>query len=224
MENVSNELKPYVPVANMIARTFGKNCEVVLHDLSFPSRSVVYVVNGHVTGREVGQPIHHLFTVVLKSKDFKDDYLCNYVIKNIKGEDIKSSTVLIRNSNGTVIGALCINYDSTVLNGVNEFLSDLLSPLPKEEVRSDEEYHDTVSEISNDLIKKIIGNVDLDSLNRNQKVDLIEFMDNKGIFLIKGSIETVASMMNISSVTVYSYLDAVKKRSKKRSKKNEVKA
>jgi len=213
-EQVSNELKPYVPVVDMIARTFGQNCEVVLHDLSFPSRSVVYVANGHVTGREVGQPIHHLFTVVLKSKEFKDDYLCNYTIKNIKGEDIKSSTVLIRNASGTVIGALCINFDTTILDGVNAFLSDLLSPAPKEEIRNGEELPDTVSEIANDLIKKIIGNTNLDSLNRNQKVDLIEFMEGKGIFLIKGSVETVASMMNISTVTVYSYLDAVKKRAK----------
>lgn len=214
MEEVSNELKPYVPVVNMIARTFGNNCEVVLHDLSFPRRSVVYVANGHVTGREVGQPINHLFTVVLKSKDFKDDYLCNYTIKNIKGEDIKSSTVLVRNSSGTVIGALCINFDTTVLEGVSAFISDILRPGIKEEVKIEDEPHDTVSEITNDLIKKIIGNANLEALNRNQKVDLIEFMDGKGIFLIKGSVETVASMMNISAVTVYSYLDAVKKRAK----------
>jgi len=211
-EEISNELKPYVPVVDMIARTFGKYCEVVLHDLSFPSRSVVYVANGHVTGREVGQPIHHLFTVVLKSRDFKDDSLCNYTIKNKKGEDIKSSTALIRNANGTVIGALCINYDTTVLEGANEFLQDLLAPSTRQEVKNGEETPDHVTEISNDLIKKIIGNSNPKDLNREQRVDLIEFMDKKGIFLIKGSVETVASMMDVSAVTIYSYLDAVKKR------------
>ena len=213
---ISNELKPYVPVADMIARTFGKNCEVVLHDLSFPSHSVVYVANGHVTGREVGQPIHHLFTVVLKSKDFKNDFLCNYTIKNIRDEDIKSSTSLIRNANGTVIGALCINYDTTLMEGMNDLLNDFLQPSAKEEVRNGDDLPDNVTEITNDLIRKIIGNADLKSMNRDQRIDLIEFMDSKGIFLIKGSVETVATMMNVSAVTVYSYLDAVKKRAGKK--------
>ncbi len=51
-ENKFNpELKPYIAVADMIAETFGKNCEVVLHDLGFPRKSVIHVANGHVTGR-----------------------------------------------------------------------------------------------------------------------------------------------------------------------------
>ena len=213
---ISRELSPYVPVVNMIANTFGRNCEVVLHDLSFPRRSVVYVANGHVSGREIGQPIHHLFTVVLKSKDFKDDFLCNYTIKNIKGEEIKSSTVLLRNSNGTVIGALCVNFDTTILEGMNAFINNFINPNgKKEEVQNNiPQQPDNVTEIANDLIKTIIGNVKLETLKRSQKIDLIEFMDNKGIFMIKGSIESVASLMKISTVTVYSYLDAVKKRAR----------
>jgi predicted transcriptional regulator YheO len=36
-------------------------------------------------------------------------------------------------------------------------------------------------------------------------------MDKKGVFLIKGAVEKVAEKLNISKVTVYSYLDAIKK-------------
>lgn len=35
-------------------------------------------------------------------------------------------------------------------------------------------------------------------------------MDEKGIFLVKGSIDKVANFMGVSKVTVYSYLDAIK--------------
>jgi len=142
--------------------------------------------------------------------------LCNYTIKNIRDEDIKSSTSLIRNANGTVIGALCINYDTTLMEGMNDLLNDFLQPSAKEEVRNGDDLPDNVTEITNDLIRKIIGNADLKSMNRDQRIDLIEFMDSKGIFLIKGSVETVATMMNVSAVTVYSYLDAVKKRAGKK--------
>ncbi len=225
---VSNELKPYIPVVDMIAETFGKDCEVVLHDLSFPRNSVVYVVNGHVTGRQIGQPIHHLFTVVLKSKEFRNDFLCNYSIKNVRGEEIKSSTALLRNSNGTVIGALCINFDTTAVEKLQDFINNFLvapqtisSPQPDgalqpvNNIEVNGEEMDSVIEIANDLIKKIIGSANVKSLKRQQKIELIEFMESKGIFMIKGSIETVASLMKISTVTVYSYLDEIRKRSNK---------
>lgn len=35
-------------------------------------------------------------------------------------------------------------------------------------------------------------------------------MEKKGVFLIKGSIDKVKEKMNISKVTVYSYLDEIK--------------
>ena len=48
-------LAPYVPLARMLAQTFGQDCEVVLHDLDCPEHSVVHVENPYVTGRKVGQ-------------------------------------------------------------------------------------------------------------------------------------------------------------------------
>ena len=47
-------LKPYIPVADMITGMFGSNCEAVIHDLTNPEYSVVYVSNGSVTNRTVG--------------------------------------------------------------------------------------------------------------------------------------------------------------------------
>ena len=54
----NKNLLPYFSVAELIARTF-PDAEVVLHDLSLPQHSVIYVANGTVTGRKVGQTFHH---------------------------------------------------------------------------------------------------------------------------------------------------------------------
>ena len=35
-------------------------------------------------------------------------------------------------------------------------------------------------------------------------------MDEKGIFLVKGTVEKVAEIMGVTKVTVYSYLDEAK--------------
>ena len=42
-------LQPYISMADMLARTFGKECEVVLYDMTNPQHSIVYAANNTVT-------------------------------------------------------------------------------------------------------------------------------------------------------------------------------
>ena len=206
----NKNLKTYIPIANLIAKTFGKNCEVVIHDLSIPQNSVVYTVNNHVTGREVGQSFEHLVKDVLLSKKFDSDYTANYITIANDGRKIKSSTALIRDSEDKVIGALCINYDLENLNHIKFFLDEFMTA-EQEKIETTVEPFDNVMEIVDDLIDTIIGNHKIEHLKRKDKIELIYFMDKKGLFLIKGAIEKVAEKLNISKVTVYSYLDEIKK-------------
>lgn len=210
--NINKELQKYIPIANLIAKTFGKDCEVVIHDLSIPQNSVVFTVNNHVTGRQIGQSFEHLVKQVLLSKNFDGDYTANYMTVAEDGREIKSSTALIRDSEGKIIGALCINYDLKNIHNVMEFLGEFMNvEQEKEKTEKDVEPFNNVMEIVDDLIDKIIDNDNVEGLKRKEKIDLIQFMDKKGIFLIKGAIDKVAEKLNISKVTVYSYLDEIKK-------------
>lgn len=210
MTSKNKALETYIPIANLIAQTFGKNCEVVLHDLSIPQNSVVYTVNNHVTGRQVGQPFEHLIKDVLLSKKFENDCTANYRTTTVAGKKIKSSTALLRDAKGEVIGALCVNYDLSPLNDMKILLDEFMDT-QQEKIESTVEPFDNVIEIVEDLINKMIGNSPVTTLKRKDKIELIQFMDKKGVFLIKGAIEKVAEKLNISKVTVYSYLDAIKK-------------
>lgn len=210
MASKNKALETYIPIANLIAQTFGKNCEVVLHDLSIPQNSVVYTVNNHVTGRQIGQAFEHLIKDVLLSKNFENDCTANYRTMTEDGKKIKSSTALLRDAKGKVIGALCINYDLNPLNDMKILLDEFMDT-PQEKVKSTVEPFANVIEIVEDLINKMIGNSPVTTLKRKDKIELIQFMDKKGVFLIKGALEKVAEKLNISKVTVYSYLDAIKK-------------
>ena len=48
----SNYLRQFIPMVDALGETFGKHCEVVLHDLSTPETSIIAIANGHVTGRQ----------------------------------------------------------------------------------------------------------------------------------------------------------------------------
>ena len=56
-------------LAKGLARQFGPNCEVVVHDLDSndPNSSIVAIENGHVTGRKVGDGPSHVVLEALRS-------------------------------------------------------------------------------------------------------------------------------------------------------------
>lgn len=206
-------LDSYVPLADMLVKTFGPECEVVLHDLTVPEKSVIYVANGTVTGREVGQSFEQLIKQVILSKNFRDDYAANYFFTAPNGKLIRSSTFLLRDEKQKLIGALCINVDTTRMQRQMEYLKRFL---PQEEALgsdiaqgiTDDGVH--VFQMVETLIDNIIGQQEPAKMTRGEKIQKISFMEEKGIFLMKGSVEMVAQKMGISTVTVYSYLDVVR--------------
>lgn len=206
-------LKAYIPVANMLTQTFGKNCEIVIHDLTQPESSVVYVANGTVTGRKEGQAFDHLIRQVLLNKTFKDDCTANYIFEGDNGKKIKSSSALIRNPEGEVVGMLCINYDLTVSYLIQERLNEFLpTSLPELTPTEESAPSQDVLTIIDELIDNIIKNTDIGNLKRRDNIEIIRFMDEKGVFLVKGAIDKVAASMGLSKVTIYSYLDEVREK------------
>src|SRR6056297_3432507 len=109
-ESIHPLLKNFMPMVEGIAKTFGGNCEVVLHNISNPQSSVIAISNGHVTGRKVGSPMTERGLKAIRNKDYNEE-LIKY--KNITkdGRTLKSSTMFIRDESDNVIGCLCINVD-----------------------------------------------------------------------------------------------------------------
>ncbi|MET3289735.1 transcriptional regulator [Brevibacillus fluminis] len=210
MGKYSEELKRYIPIADAIAQTFGRVCEVVLHDLSTPQSSVIYTVNNHVTGRAVGQPFNHLITQVLLSQKLQNDVVANYRTETEDKRTIKSTTVLLRDAKGEAIGALCINVDIEPMVDMKNFIEDFIrmdeEPLEEGEV----DVVGNVWEIVDNLITRMITEKEVDELDKDAKLQIVQFMDKKGIFLIKGAMEKVAAELKISKVTLYSYLDEIR--------------
>lgn len=202
-------LKNYFVIADTIAGAFGSQCEVAVHDLSQPESSVVYVVNGGVTGRRIGQSFDHLVKQVLLNKNFKDDHMINYMFETSEGKKIKSSSALIRNEDNEVIGMMCINYDISVCQQMQTQMNAFLSTT-ENEVEEEKDVDQNIMAVIDELILKIIGTTDVKNISRKKSVEIIKFMDEKGIFLVKGAMEKVAALMGVSKVTIYSYLDEAK--------------
>lgn len=203
------KLKAYIPIADMIAQTWGAECEVVLHDVADPEHSVVYVVNGNVTGREIGQGFEHFVKSALEKGGTDEDFVANDFFRK-RGKLIRTSSAMIRDDEGKLIGALCINIDMTrMLQQVEYIQSFLPQPQEKQPVKKSVS-PDRVEDMVFSLIDNILADCETSALSREERIEKIRFMDTRGIFQLKGSIEQVAERLGVNKVTVYSYLDEVR--------------
>jgi predicted transcriptional regulator YheO len=198
-----------------IAGTFGPRCEVVLHDLSKLDRSIVKIANGHVTGRSVGGSITDQGLKDLKKGD--NDLLLNYRSVTTQGRPLKSSTIVFRDGRGKPTAAVCINVDVTDILAFNSQIRDMFGVT--ESVQSGEQsetFQKDVISTLDDMAGKAIRGIgkQVQSLSREERMDIVRDLDNQGFFLIKGAIKILASKLKLSKFTIYNYLDEVKNHSK----------
>ena len=203
------KLKAYIPVADMIAQTWGAECEVVLHDVADPEHSVVYVVNGTVTGREIGQGFEHFVKSALEKGGTSEDFVANDFFRK-KGKLIRTSSAMIRDEKGKLIGALCINIDMTRMLQQAEYIQSFLPQAQEKQAVKKQVSPDRVEDMVFSLIDNILADCETAALSREERIAKIRFMDTRGIFQLKGSIEQVAERLGVNKVTVYSYLDEVR--------------
>ena len=208
-------LNQFLPLVDAIANTFGKNCEVVLHDLRKPEKSIVKIANGHVTGREIGGPITDLVLSLLENKRIKSESLVGYKTITKKGSELRSTTIFLKNEKGKVVGALCINLDITPYISVKSVFDELCLPLiqingtgPKESPEKFESNVDTLIKEMIEQSRKRIGKAFL-HMRKEDKLNMIRDLKSKGLFLIRGSAKKIAKELNVSLPTIYKYLEEI---------------
>lgn len=202
-------LKNFIPVVDGIAKTFGKNCEVVLYDFSNLQSSAIAVGNGHITGREIGNPIPEAILKSLKAN--KTDNEVNFKTKGRDGKILKSTILYIKDDAGKPIGCLCINIDISEYIMVKNTLEDLCEISDGEEAPV-EPYGGSVNEVLENIVNTTIENYGkpVNFMSKEEKVNMVKMLDAKGTFLIRGAIDYVAKILCVSRYTIYNYLDEIR--------------
>ena len=202
-------------VAKGISATFGPNCEVVIHDLHNLSidKSIVFIENGHVSGREVGDGPSRPVLEALKADPEKLEDKLSYLIKTRDGKVLKCSTMYIRGDDNSVVAVLSINFDITMMQQIESSISQLISPTNggSDDI-TPEIIQNNVNDLLDDLIEqsvKLVGKPVYD-MTKEDKIKAIQFLNDSGAFLIMKSGDKVSQHFRISKYTLYSYIDAAK--------------
>jgi predicted transcriptional regulator YheO len=195
---------------------FGSNCEVVVHDLSRnqPDSSIVLIENGHVSSRKVGDGPSHIVLEALRADPAKLEDKLSYLTRTHDGRILKSSTIYIRDEEGSVSAIFAINYDITGLLAVEGSLHSLISTGSSGDLGDNEpesiplNVNELLDELINQSIKLVGKPVAM--MNKDDKIKAIQFLNNAGAFLITKSGDKVSKQFGISKYTLYNYMDASK--------------
>lgn len=207
------------PVVKGIAKMFGADCEVILHDNSNLENSIIMIENGHVTGRKVGGPMTDLGLYFLQSDLFKNfDFIANYQTESKSGKKLKSTTIFIRDDKKKIIGFLCINYALDHLTEIRKKIDDFCAV--NKDVDKDgfnnEEKEEIFTDNLDDLLERVfikakekIGKP-IEKMQKDDKLEIVRYLQKKGVFLVKGNIDKIAKKLNVSRYTIYNYLSEIK--------------
>lgn len=211
-------LNRYVSLVDFLADAFGRNTEVILHDVTDCANSVVAIRNGHISGRKKGSPLTDLGLKILKeASETNTEYMAGYIGYARDGSMTKSSTWIIRDDTGKIAGMLCVNTDCTDIKNMQDALKSFADkmelPLLPQTDSKVEHFNMNVSDLVDNNLKKVWSGYGSEhpKLTQKEKVEIVSKLNDMGTFYMKGSVACVADRIGSSIPTVYRYLNAMKK-------------
>ena len=203
-------------LAHGLTAQFGSSCEVVIHDLTKKNldKSIVYIEIGHVSNRHAGDGPSGIVLETLSSDPGKLKDRLAYLTRTEDGRILKSSTLYIRDENGKVVYIFSINYDITTLLAAENAVHSLVQTEPEGSSEGGaagmpQTITHNVTELLDLLIEQAIAKVGkpVALMNKDDKTAVVKYLNNAGAFLITKSGDKVSSLLGISKVTLYSYMD-----------------
>ncbi len=203
-------------IAHGIARHFGNDCEVCIHDLQANDleHTICYIINGHVSGRKIGDGASKIVLETLealKKGDNVSDHL-GYRTHTSDGRILKSSTIFLKDESGKYRFILGINHDMTDFINAQSALSNIVENI---EAAGEDIYGQiplSVNDLLDNLIEqsvKLVGKTPA-LMTKDEKVKAIKFLQDAGAFLITRSGDKISQFFGISKFTLYSYIDQAK--------------
>lgn len=199
-------------VVEDLVKAIGIPCEVVLHDLRDPTRSIIAIA-GDITGRKVGGPTTDLVLRLLRSGQVEGNLIA-YPTTTPDGKPLRASTIFVRDKSGDVIGCFCINIDITYWTVLSKLIAELCETRPL--VQSVEDEAETFEASVTDLLKRSVeGAIEkigepVSLMQKAQKLEVVRLLDEEGVFLIRGAIEYIADALGASRPTIYNYLSELR--------------
>ena len=192
-------------IASGFVSIVGQHCEIVVYDFADLEHAVVSVA-GNLTGRKPGAPVPDLdFIRTSLTNDSPDEF--NYTTR--EDQQFLSSTIWVRDPEGEIIGALGINMDYEHILQMKSIVDSLTAVFQE---KSDLLISNTFARDLDELLRNTVQQFlqqeavhSIDDLTLQEKQNLIEVVEQRGLFKVRGAAQKLADMLNVSRASIYNY-------------------
>lgn len=208
------QAKKLVP---FLGEVLGGSNEIVLQDVNPDKMEIVAIANGNVSGRSVGAPMTDLSLKMISEGSWQtSDYECNYTGVTKEGRQLKSSTFFIK-EDGKLVGMLCINQDVGRYRELSNEILELggIEAAPDNVAKKIENFSESISEMTATAIRDTLGsesNIPLNRLKQSERMRIVEKLNERGVFMMRGSVSSVANELECSEASIYRYLSKISKK------------
>lgn len=207
-------LRALLPIIKGLAQLLGADCEVVLHDIRRLPHSIVAIENGFVTGRSVGDvPTDRMLRNLRCADEVHDVRL---YISSHEGRILKSLAVTLRDEDGEPYGLLGLNYDVSEVVQAQRALANLTAidrltggGAPE----TGEIFAGDIRDVVAGMVTKIVAEMGKTpaAMTREEKMEVVQRLEERGAFLVKRSAEQVADALDLSRYTIFAYLKEIRR-------------
>lgn len=204
----------YIQIADVLVGMFPNILEVAIHSFKDLDRAIIYIGNGHISGRKIGDPVSEVN--MLRLLEEIPDTLLNFASRNNRGQSLKSSSLAIRNDEGKIIGAFCLHFDISQFESFKEFMDRLTSSkipqfLGVNDFGATQPHNEEIKDEINHWLHQqgLYGS----QLTYKDKRALVKHLFHRGCFKKKGAIPCIANALQLTRQSIYNYIEFTKEES-----------
>lgn len=204
-----NNIDNILTIANMLSKTLGKFAQITVSD----TKKYLFAENIIENEAAIGKEISDNEKFFLSDADLSQlPFVVNYKSLSANLRKLRSSTLYFKDEQGNIEYMLSITTNVDELLYVREILDVFTNGGP---TAPSPTVVDSIPKLNlsvNDIIDNVIVEgqkryeTTVSRMTKKEKESLIREMHSRGAFLIKGSVQEVATKLNYSEATIYRYL------------------
>jgi len=210
-------IEEYKPILKFFTLYLGENTEIILSD----TKKILHIENPLEEGHKIGTPLGDIEKSFVDKKIYEDiEFTINYRSLTQTRKRLRSATFFIKNDDGTLKGMITVNTEVENLIRFRNVIDGLVNGYQgnnhsKKSSTNKEEYYESFSmsieQVMTNIIDENIANfgVPAERLRPEEKLSIVEKLDEAGAFLVKGSVAEVAQRLKSSEATIYRYLNQI---------------
>jgi len=211
----------YTQIVDFLGHILGPDYEVALHELKDDSNEIIAISGGNLTGRHLGSPLSNRTLEFVTSRLYeRRDYVLHFQTLSAAGRKLCSNTMFIKGKSDELTGLLCINFDASryeeLAGRVMELCSSMTCQtdaegLPIEDAPTPDaapDYPKSITGATASIVTEVIASYPVagNRLTQDEKMEIMDNLNRKGVFLLKGAVSYVAKELHSSEASIYRYL------------------